>query len=139
MMAREAADTEAANREVVARLWRLIEERRWDEAGDLLADDVVCDYPHSGERIRGRQNYLDVNRHHPVANWHIDVRRLVAEGDVVVAEVRVPHDQGVSHVASFVQLEDGKIVKQVDYWIDLGQQDSEPYRARWVEPLEAQE
>ncbi|MDP9340776.1 MAG: nuclear transport factor 2 family protein [Actinomycetota bacterium] len=126
---------EEANREVVRRLWELFEERDWQGAGALLHEDVVVDWPWSAERIRGRDNFISVNRHHPAPDWHIEVRRIVAEGDQVVSEVIVPYEGGQSRAASFFELRDGRIARIVEYWIDHGQQEPLEYRAAWVEPL----
>ena len=123
------------NREIVRQLWELFEARDWDGAAALLHDDLVVDWPWSGERIRGRDNFIKVNVHHPASDWHIEVRRIVAEGDQVVSEVVVPYRDGRSKAASFFELRDGRIARIVEYWIDVGQQEPLPYRAEWVEPL----
>ena len=35
-------------------------EQRWAKpiSGDIYAEDVICDFPQSGERIRGRANLI---------------------------------------------------------------------------------
>jgi len=126
---------EGRNREVVRRLWDLFEARDWDGAAELLHEDLVVDWPFSNERFRGRDNFVQANVHHPAPDWHIEVRRVVAEGDQVASEVIVPFDGGVAQAASFFELRDGRIARIVEYWIDRGQQEPLPYRARWVEPL----
>jgi ketosteroid isomerase-like protein len=127
--------TDEVNRLVVRRLWDLFEARDWEGAAALLHEDVVVDWPWSAERIRGRDNFIRVNRHHPAPDWHIEVRRIVADGDQVVSEVVVPHADGVSQAASFFELRDERIARIVEYWIDFGQQEPLEYRAAWVEPL----
>ncbi len=124
-----------ANREVVRRLWELFEARDWEGAAELLHENLVVDWPWSAERIRGREHFIAVNVHHPAPEWHIEVRRLVAEGDHVVSEVVVPYEGGRSQAASFFELRDGQIARITEYWIDFGQQEPLLYRAAWVEPL----
>ena len=124
-----------ANREVVRRLWELFEARDWEGAAELVHQDLVVDWPWSGERIRGRRHFILVNQHHPAPDWHIEVRRLVAEGDHVVSEVIVPYRGGVSQAASFFELRDGRIAHITEYWIDFGLQAPPEYRASWVERL----
>jgi ketosteroid isomerase-like protein len=126
---------EEANRDVVRRLWELFEARDWEEAAALLHEDVVVDWPWSAERIRGRDNFIRVNVHHPAPDWHIELRRLVAEGDQVVSEVAVPYEGGRTQAASFYELREGRIARIVEYWIDFGQQEPLDYRSAWVEPL----
>ncbi|MBA3729080.1 MAG: nuclear transport factor 2 family protein [Actinobacteria bacterium] len=122
------------NDEAVRRLFELFEARRWEEAGELLAEDVVVDWPHTRERIRGRENYLGLNRNYP-EGWSIDIRRVLPFGDLVVAELRVTLGSEVSHAACFYEMEGGRIARGVEYWIDEGWQDPPQWRARWVEPI----
>ncbi|CAG6391128.1 hypothetical protein NMG29_36825 [Streptomyces cocklensis] len=69
--------------------------------GELLADDVVIDWPVSVERIVGRDYYVIINAEYP-EGWSIRVLRIVAAGEEAVSEVEVPHETtGVHRVASF--------------------------------------
>ena len=43
-------------REALAAHWKASASRDLDEEHAIYADDAVCDYPQSGERILGRQN-----------------------------------------------------------------------------------
>src|SRR5918912_815876 len=63
--------------------------------GQRLAPDVAVEWPASGERFRGREAVVAVNREYP-EGWSIDVVRVVPAPDreTVVSEVEVPH-QGV--------------------------------------------
>lgn len=117
------------------RLWDLIEARRWEEAGALLAEDVIIVWPHSGEVIRGRRNYLGVNRHYP-EGWHIEVRSDMKQGSRACIEARVPHDAlGVSFVCGFYELNGGKIQAGTEYWVDEKAEQPPAWRARWTERL----
>ena len=114
------------NRDVVAALWARFEARDWDGAQALLADDAVVEWPHSGERFAGATSFIEMNRRHPAPNWHIQVKRIVAEGDQVVSEVWVPTDAQPAFVTSFFELRDGKIARITEYWLDC-----EPEAADW--------
>ena len=121
--------------EIVRELWRGIQARDWDGVGALLHEDVVCEWPHSRERIHGAQNWLAVNRDFP-EGWSIEVREVVGDGRRAVSYVRVPHpDLGTSHAASFFELDEtGKILRMTELWVDEGQQTTAPHdRSRWVE------
>ena len=125
--------TDEESRRVVERLWTAMDERAWDEVAGLLADGFVCDWPVSGERIRGRDNFVALNRAY-AGNWSNAVRRVVAEGDRAVSEVVVTVDGRTDVALSFYDLNDGKIERAVENW-------PEPYpapawRARWVERIE---
>ena len=97
--------------EVVRGLWDRFEARDWDAAAELLAEDVVVDWPQTRERMRGRENVIAVNRNYP-EGWTIRVLRVLQEGDVAVSEVAVDHvDHGTFHAASFFDVRDGQIVR----------------------------
>jgi hypothetical protein len=49
------------NEVVVRELWRRMSELRFRELAPLLADDLICEWPLTRERIRGRENYIEVN------------------------------------------------------------------------------
>jgi hypothetical protein len=67
-------------------------ERHWaaSAAGDQVVeheiyhDDVIVDYPQSGERIRGRHNIQALRSHHPARPAGFNVRRIAGEGDLWV-------------------------------------------------------
>ncbi|MGV9236813.1 nuclear transport factor 2 family protein [Streptomyces nigra] len=116
-------------------LWDRMQARDWAGVGALLADDVTVDWPVSGERIRGRENYVRINAEYP-EGWSIKVLRIVASGDEVVSEVEVPHDSmGIHRVASFWRVRDGLITEGREYWTELGADPSPEWRASYVERL----
>lgn len=119
--------------EVVRALWERLEARDWDAAAELLAEDVVVDWPQTRERIRGRDRVIAVNRNYP-EGWTIRVLRVLQDGDVAVSEVAVDHvDHGTFHAASFFEVEDGRIVRGTEYWVDPPSGDPPAWRAEWVE------
>jgi hypothetical protein len=58
-----AADT----REVVERFWAAMGRNDWRAAADLLHDAFVLEWPQSGERVRGREAFAEVNPFPPAA------------------------------------------------------------------------
>ncbi|HSK16863.1 MAG TPA: nuclear transport factor 2 family protein, partial [Gaiellaceae bacterium] len=77
--------------EPVRRLWERMEARDWDAVAALLHEDVIVDWPATGERMRGRDDYLAVQRNFP-EGWRIEVLRVVDGGEEVASEVRVEHE-----------------------------------------------
>lgn len=106
---------EAENRHTVERLWALFDAFDFAAAGELLADDFICEGPQSRECIRGRENYVAVNANYP-GRWRCRVERIVAEGDTVATDVALASGDERARAVSFFTLRDGKIVRQVDYW-----------------------
>jgi ketosteroid isomerase-like protein len=119
--------------EVVRALWERMQARDWDAAGQLLAEDVVVDWPQTRERIRGRENVIAVNRNYP-EGWSIRVLNVLHDGERAASEVAVDHvDHGTFHAASFYKVADGQIVHATDYWVDPPGEDPPAWRAQWVE------
>jgi ketosteroid isomerase-like protein len=121
--------------QVIQQLWDRFQARDWAGAAELLADDLVVEWPVSAERIVGRENFVAVNREYP-EGWTIRVLRIVAEGEAVVSEVAVPHDTlGDFRAASFWTVRDGKIVDGREYWTSPGSDPALDSRARYVERM----
>ncbi len=101
-------------------------------AGALLHDDYQLDWPQSGERIRGRENFVAVNEHYPAAGrWSFTVRRLVADVGAVATEVAVTDGVQAGTAITFSEVRNGRIVRQTEYWPDTFA--AAPWRADWVE------
>ncbi len=93
---------------VVTELWGRIQARDWDGVGELLADDLVLEWPNAGIRIRGRSSFVEFNRTYP-EGWSIEVLRVVEQRHSAVSEVRVPHPTvGPFYAISFLEVEDGE-------------------------------
>jgi len=100
----------------VERLWASFEARDWDGARVALHDDFVCEWPATGERFVGADAFVEMNRAYPDIGWRIEVQRVVASGELVAAEVRVPSEETVDWCSGFYTLRDGKIWRAVEYW-----------------------
>ena len=122
--------------EVVERLWSAFEARDWDTAEDLLHHDFELEWPHTGEAIRGRANFMAMNRAFP-GDWHLRIIRVAADGDTVASEVEATIGEETEYAASFFELRDGKIVRVREYWITPGYQERPGWREQWVEPSPA--
>ncbi|MGZ4256769.1 MAG: nuclear transport factor 2 family protein [Gaiellaceae bacterium] len=121
--------------EVVAQLWARVQARDWDGVSELLAEDFVLEWPHDLVRLRGRANFVEFNRSYP-EGWSIEVLRIVAEGNTVVSEVRVPHATlGPFYALSFFEVDDGCITSAREYWAPEAYEEPPAERARWFEPM----
>ena len=73
---------------------RIAIDRHWaaSAAGDQVAeheiyhDDIVCEYPQSGEVIRGRSNLQALRSHHPGRPSGFSVRRIEGKGNLWITE-----------------------------------------------------
>ena len=99
----------------------------------LFADDVVMEWPQSGERIRGNANRREVYSRFPALPT-VTARELTGHGDLWVLEASLDYGDGDPYLAVFIfQLRDGRIAKEVAYW-------SKPFpapdwRSHWVEQM----
>jgi limonene-1,2-epoxide hydrolase len=72
----------------------------------------------------------------PDENWSIEVLRIVAQGNTVVSEVRVPHPTvGPYYALSFYEVDDGQIASCREYWVIEAYEEPVAERARWFEPM----
>lgn len=119
--------------DVARGLWERLEARDWEGVAATLHEDLVLEWPQSGERIRGRANFLAVNQAYP-GEWHITVERVVAAEDDVVTLVRVEFadEPGrLDRAATFMRVHDGCIAHIVELWADPFP--AAEWRAGWVE------
>jgi ketosteroid isomerase-like protein len=122
-------------REVVTRFWERIQARDWEGLGRLLSDDFSVEWPDTGLRIRGRENFVEFNRTYP-EGWTIEVLGIVADGNTVVSEVRVPHtEQGIYYVLSILTVEGDRATGGREYWLEEHEEELQPERARFFERL----
>lgn len=106
---------------------------------ELASEDLVQEWPQSGERIRGRANVVAVNDHYEGATGtspKLTLRRLTKPGQTWVAEGTIDYGDGVpvSLVSILEAGPDGRIVRQTDYFANPF--DAPEWRKQWVERME---
>jgi ketosteroid isomerase-like protein len=120
---------------VVRELWTRTQARDWTGVTELIAPDAVIDWPVSGERFVGRDNYVTMNREYP-EGWEIRILRVIGSGDEAVTEVEVPHEtMGTFRVVSLWTVRDGQIVRGTEYWTEPGSDKPREDRAAYTERL----
>ena len=120
------------NRQTVERLWQLTEKQDWDAAGELLHDEFVQEWPQSGERIRGRENSMAINKNYP-GFPAATVRRTLSGGDIVTSEVILDYGGKVYHGVSIFEFRDGKIASETDFFAEPFE--APAWRSQWVERM----
>ena len=121
--------------DVVRAYWSRVDARDWSGLADLLADDVVVDWPVSAERIVGPAHVVAVNAEYP-EGWSIHVLSVLAAGDRVASEVEVPMEGADTfRVASFWTVRGGRIVTGTEYWTTLGGEQAPAWRERYARPM----
>ncbi len=127
------SDTEKS-KQVIEGFWAAMQTNDFKSAGEWLHDDYVLEWPQSGERIRGRANFVAINEHYPAhGRWEFRINHIVAEEKQVVADVGVTDGVITSRVITFSTVRDEKIVYQTEFWPDPFE--PQAWRAEWVEKI----
>jgi hypothetical protein len=98
---------------------------------EIYADDAVCDYPQSGERILGRHNLKALRSHHPGKPAGFEIRRLFGSGDLWITEYTIVYLGRPAYTVSIMEFKNGKVVHETQYFADPF--DAPAWRTQWVE------
>ena len=111
-------------------------EQRWAKpiSGDLYAEDVILDFPQSGERIRGRANLIAQRAADPDHPSVAKVLRIMGSGTVWVSEVIITYDGKPWYTVNIHEFQGNKVVHETQYF-------GEPlsaaaWRSQWVERID---
>ena len=122
------------SKQVVEQFWEAMQTNDFRLAGELLHDDYSLHWPQSGERIRGRANFVAINENYPAhGRWEFRIHRIVAEGNIVVSDVEVTDGVIRGRVITFSTIQDGQILQQTEFWPDPFE--APAWRAQWVERI----
>ena len=148
---------ELTNREVVEHFIEAMNASDLDRAEQYLAEDLVEDYPQSGERIRGRANRRAVVENYPgraerdfapgkygalvgddqwVMTPSMSLVRLNGSGERYTATGQITYpNRETWHVIQLIELRGGKIAKMITYF--AAPFEPAAYRAKFVERMPA--
>jgi ketosteroid isomerase-like protein len=105
---------------------------------EMAADDMVQEWPQSGERIRGRANIAALNENYPSGSGttpKAKLRRILKPGEAWVIEATIDYGDGIPVSAvSIIEMQDGKIARQTDYFANPFE--APAWRSQWVEKME---
>jgi ketosteroid isomerase-like protein len=121
---------EDQNRETIERFIQCLNDRKVELMDELFHDDAVMDWPQSGERVVGADNRRAVYGAFPQLPT-ITPRRMLAAGDLVVAEASLDYDGPVYNAVFIFELRDGKVAKETAYWAEPFE--APEWRAEWLE------
>jgi ketosteroid isomerase-like protein len=105
---------------------------------DIASDDLVQEWPQSGERIRGKDNLKRINENYSGATGttpKAKLRRISGEGDIRTIEMTIDYGDGtpVSYVG-IAEFKDGKLAKMTEYFANPFE--APAWRADFVEKME---
>ena len=100
---------------------------------DIYADDAICDYLQSGERILGRSNLQALRSHHPGKPAGFNVKRILGKGDLWSRNIRITYQGRSPYTVSIMEFRDGKVVHETQYFADPFE--APAWRSKWVQQM----
>lgn len=100
-----------------------------DIAHEMYHDDAVLEFPQSGERFVGVENFREWRSNYP-ASTTFEFREIRGRDDLWVAEISISYDQGPWNLGvSILEFRGDKIVRESIY-VTQGWEAPE-WRAQW--------
>jgi ketosteroid isomerase-like protein len=124
---------DATIREALEAHWQASAAGDLDAEHDIYDDDVVCDYPQSGERIVGRKNLQALRGHHPDRPSGFNVRRIQGEGPLWITEYTIAYQGSVAFTISIMEFCNGRVIHETQYF--SAPFDAPAWRSQWVEVI----
>jgi hypothetical protein len=115
--------------------WRASADGDADAEHSIYADDAICDYPQSGERILGRKNLQALRTHHPGKPSGFKVSRILGSGDLWITQYTISYVGRSTHTVSIMEFRNGKVVHETQYFADPFE--APAWRSQWVQHLDA--
>ncbi len=104
-----------------------------DAEHDIYADDAVCEYPQSGERIIGRFNLQALRSHHPGKPSGFNIRRILGKGDLWITEYIITYQGRPTYTVSIMEFRDDKVIHETQYFADPFE--APDWRSQWVQQI----
>jgi ketosteroid isomerase-like protein len=102
-----------------------------DAEHEIYADDAICDYPQSGERILSRKNLQALRSHHPGKPSGFKVRRILGNGDLWITEYTIVYEGRSAYTVSIMEFRNGRVIHETQYFADPFEAPS--WRRQWVQ------
>jgi hypothetical protein len=99
--------------------WRASASGDVNTEHDIYADDSICDYPQSGERILGRKNLQALRSHHPGKPSGFQIKRIVGNANLWITEYTIVYKEQRAYTVSIMEFgRDAKVVHETQYFAD---------------------
>lgn len=143
-------------KDLTLRVFEFINRGEFDRLHEVLADDLVAEWPQSGERIRGADNMAKLLASYPggLLSPSTETAEFVAgdedrflltpmftmvraegTGDSAVGSMRTRYPDGSDwYIISIAHSADNKLTHLVQYFAPV--YDAPEWRSEWVEPVQ---
>jgi ketosteroid isomerase-like protein len=120
------------NEQTARRIFALLEKQDWDAVLDHYHEDIVIEWPQSGERVHGKDACLAIFINYPEGSPRASIRTVRGGGDTVVVEAESTYpDRSTWYVVAVLDFEDGRVVHETDYF--AAPFEPPDWRSQWVE------
>jgi len=121
-------------REALNAHWKASAAEDFATEHSIYADDSICDYPQSGERILGPKNLQALRSHHPGKPSGFKIRRMIGTGNLWVTEYTINYKNQLAFTVSIMEFnDDGKVVHETQYFADPFE--APAWRSQWVQRI----
>jgi len=110
------SDIDVANRDLVERFFAASERGDASALAAMIDDDMVMEWPQSGERFRGRENVLGAMGAVEVKPQFAGSPRLIGSGQTWVLMVPLRYGEDVLQYVAVLELAEGRIRRATGYW-----------------------
>jgi hypothetical protein len=122
------------NRTLIQNFWAAMNTNAWAAAAEFFTVDFVLDWEQSGERIRGRDNFVAVNTNYPAnGRWVFTINQIIADNAGGVSDVSVTDSVRNDRVITWFQIHAAKISYIKEFWVEPFE--AAGWRAQWVEKI----
>ena len=105
-------------REALSKHWQASASGDANAEHEIYAEDAICDYPQSGERIFGRNNLQALRSHHPGKPAGFNVKRILGRDDLWITEYTITYQGRPAYTVSIMEFRDDKVVHETQYFAD---------------------
>jgi hypothetical protein len=119
------------NRAALDQHWKASASGNLEAEHQIYDENVLCEYPQSGEKILGRHNLQALRGHHPDKPSGFMVRRIVGNGDLWVTEYVIKYTNTIVQTVSIMEFQNGKVVHETQYFCEPFK--APAWRSQWVE------
>ena len=122
------------NRELVERFFEAQGRGDLEAVEAMLDDDMLMEWPQSGERFRGKENVLGAMRAQRARPELAGEPRIIGDGDLWVFMVPLRYGEQVQHYVAVVEVSGGRVRRGIGHW--AAPFPADPARAAFVEAVD---
>ena len=119
------------NRVALDQHWAASASGNLEAEHQIYDDNVLCEYPQSGEKILGRHNLQALRTHHPEKPSGFAIRRIAGMNDLWITEYVINYTASVVQTVSIMEFQNGRVIHETQYFCEPFK--APAWRSQWVE------